>query len=144
MMISRSVYNLLLFIVMMCLSVGFVYGQTTQTIYYVGSDEIFPNPERGFSAYKSNAITPSYVASLRSQNVTVIQRIYTVPAYNDEPFPQDFLDLVTSDLAAARAGGAKCVLRFSYTNNQNGADAPLDIILAQIEQLGPILQFSPM
>ena len=45
-----------------------------------------------------------------------------------------------SDLDAARENGIKLVLRFSYTNNQNGADAALDTILLHISQLKPVLQ----
>jgi hypothetical protein len=40
----------------------------------------------------------------------------------------------------ARQGGMKVVLRFSYTNNIDGADAALDTIFKHIEQLGPIWQ----
>ena len=73
-------------------------------------------------------------------NVTVIQRIYTIPQYNDIPLPESFLTTVQTDLSTARLGGVKVVPRFSYTNNQNGEDAALDTILLHINQLAPILQ----
>ncbi len=110
------------------------------TITYQGTDEIFANPERGFSAYRSNPITISYINSLKSINVTVIQRIYTIPQYNDIPLPESFLNTVQTDLNTARLGGVKVVPRFAYTNNQNGEDAALDTILLHINQLAPILQ----
>jgi len=110
------------------------------TITYQGTDEIFFNPERGFSAYRSNPITLSFINILKASNVSVIQRIYTIPQYNDVPLPQDFLNTVEEDLNTARLGGIKVVPRFSYTNNQNGDDAALDTILLHINQLAPVLQ----
>jgi hypothetical protein len=110
------------------------------TITYQRTDEIFSNPERGFSAYRSNPITQSFINTLKPLNVTVIQRIYTIPQYNDIPLPESFLNIVRSDFNAARLGGVKVVPRFSYTNNQNGEDAALDTILLHINQLAPILQ----
>ena len=110
------------------------------TIFYEGTDTIFFNPERGFSAYRSNPITLSFINSLKAINVSVIQRIYTIPQYNDVPLPQTFLDIVQNDLNTSREGGVKLVMRFSYTNNQNGEDAALDTILLHINQLTPIFQ----
>lgn len=112
-----------------------------QTIVtYQPSDEIIFNPERGFSAYRDLSITPSFVSYLKNNKVSIIQRIYTIPQYNDVPLPESFLDLVKADLNNARNGGVKVVLRFSYTDDQNGADAALDTILLHINQLKPILQ----
>ncbi|HSD62209.1 MAG TPA: DUF4832 domain-containing protein [Ignavibacteriaceae bacterium] len=110
------------------------------TINYEGTDEIFLNPERGFSAYRSNPITLSFINTIKAENVSVIQRIYTIPQYNDVPLPQTFLDIVQADLNTAREGGVKLVMRWSYTNNQNGEDAALDTILLHINQLAPVLQ----
>lgn len=110
------------------------------TIFYNGTEDIIFNPERGFSAYRSNPVTLNFINTLKAQNISVIQRIYTIPQYNDVPLPQSFLDIVEADLNAAREGGVKLVMRFSYTNNQNGADATLDTILLHINQLTPVLQ----
>ncbi len=109
-------------------------------IVYQGTDEIIFNPERGFSAYRSNPITLSFINTLKASNISLIQRIYTIPQYNNIPLPQTFLNTVQADLNTARLGGVKVIPRFSYTNNQNGADAALDTILLHISQLAPILQ----
>ncbi|MGD8780838.1 MAG: DUF4832 domain-containing protein [Ignavibacteria bacterium] len=108
------------------------------TVFYEESDEIFRNPERGFSAARSSQISRSFINNIKDDNITVIQRIYTVPQFNSVLFTDDFLNLVESDLNTAREGGVKLVLRFSYTNNQNGDDAALELILSQIEQLKPV------
>ncbi|MGQ9798398.1 MAG: T9SS type A sorting domain-containing protein [Ignavibacterium sp.] len=113
-------------------------GQTTIT--YQGTDEIIFNPERGFSAYRDLPITSSYINLIKNDKISVIQRIYTIPQYRNTPLPESFLNTVRNDLNTARNGGVKVVMRFSYTNNQNGADAALDTILLHINQLSPILQ----
>jgi len=110
------------------------------TIYYEGTEDIFFNPERGFSAYRSNPVTQSFINILKSEYVSVIQRIYTIPQYNDTPLPESFLTTLQNDLNEARSGGVKLVLRFSYTNNQNGEDAALDTILLHINQLAPVFE----
>ncbi len=121
----------------------FVFNLSAQsTINYEGSDDIIFNPERGFSAYRSNPVTINFINTLKAQNISVIQRIYTIPQYNDIPLPQSFLDIVEADLNTAREGGVKLVMRFSYTNNQNGEDAALDTILLHINQLTPLFQQS--
>jgi hypothetical protein len=130
-------YKLKLLLLLLVLNFN-VFPQST--IFYEGTDEIFFNPERGFSAYRSNPITISFINSLKAINVSVIQRIYTIPQYNDLPLPQSFLDIVQNDLSTSREGGVKLVMRFAYTNNQNGEDAALDTILLHINQLTPIFQ----
>ncbi len=122
------------------LVVGLLLAQPHTVITYSASDEIITNPERGFSSYQDSKLSASLVRSLRNQHVSVIQRIYTIPQFNHSALSESFLQLVQDDLNAVRTGGGKVVMRFSYTDDQNGADAPLDTILKQIEQLKPILQ----
>ena len=137
-MIKYLLENMLKTLTFFLLVVVQITAQTT--IHYQGTDELFFNPERGFSAYRSSPITLSFINSLKPSNVSVIQRIYTIPQYNDVPLPQEFLNTVQADLNTARLGGVKVVPRFSYTNNQNGDDAALDTILLHINQLAPVFQ----
>jgi hypothetical protein len=109
-------------------------------INFAGSNEIFINPERGFSSQVVNAISMSLINSLKNQQVSVIQRIYTIPQFINTSLSEAFLLSVEADFNTARAGGMKLVLRFSYTNDQNGADAPLDVILTHISQLKPLFE----
>lgn len=115
-------------------------SEPNKVINFENTDEIFSNPERGFSSARSSELSLSFINNVKKLQVSVIQRIYTIPQFSNSLLTQDFLNIVESDLKTARDGGVKLVLRFSYTNNQNGADAPLDIILKQIEQLKPIFQ----
>ena len=130
----KKLFRILFFI----FSCTITFAQTT--IDYTKTDSLFFNPERGFTSQRSSALSSTLINSLKSQNISVIQRIYTIPQYHDKPLPESFLALVQSDLNTARENGIKLVLRFSYTNNQDGADAALDTILLHISQLKPILR----
>jgi hypothetical protein len=119
---------------------GLIFSQPHfNTIVYDSSDGIFPNPERGFSAYRDFPLSASFCQQLRSQAVSVVQRIYTVPQYVNDSLASSFLNLIQNDFNVARENGVKFVLRFSYTNDINGSDAPLDTILRHIDQLEPLL-----
>jgi len=120
-----------------------VFGQnpSQSTLLFEGTNELFPNPERGFSTYRSTAITESLIRSLRYSNITIVQRIYTIPSqFRVDSLSRDYLDMVEKDFNETRKGGAKIVIRFSYTENQIGADAPLNIVLKHISQLKPLFQ----
>ena len=114
-------------------------GNTSQ-INYTASDAHIFNPERGFTSQVSSGITLSLINTLKSQNISVIQRIYTIPQYRNSVLPESFLNQVEQDLQTARQGGMKLVMRFSYTDQQNGEDAPLDTILTHINQLQPVFE----
>jgi len=121
------------------LSVGVMMAQYTYTEhFYSPSNELFPNPERGFSAFRSSWLNAADIQSLRQNNITLIQRIHTMPQYNNGPLADSYLQNMVQDFNIARENGAKLLLRFSYTNNQNGADAPLQVILDQLDQLEPL------
>lgn len=137
-MLKYLLYNIFKTLIFLLLITFQVAPQTT--IKYQETDKIFFNPERGFSAYRSNPITLSFINLLKQNNISIIQRIYTIPQYNGIPLPQDFLNTVEEDFNTARLGGVKVVPRFSYTNNQDGDDTALDTILLHINQLTPILQ----
>jgi uncharacterized protein DUF4832/uncharacterized protein DUF4874/type IX secretion system substrate protein len=117
-----------------------LFSQNTTQINYSISDEIISNPERGFYAYRSEPITNWFMNSNKSNQISVIQRIYTIPEFIDKTLSDTFLNILRADLNMAREGGMKLVLRFSYTNSQTGADAPLDIITNHINQIQPIFQ----
>lgn len=137
---EKLVFKHLLWISLVLGGVLFAQSPPFTVIEYDSSGAIFPNPERGFSAYRSTPITLSFCQQLRNQNVAVIQRIYTIPQFVSDSLSASFLNLVQNDFQAAREGGMKLVLRYSYTNDINGDDAALDTILLHISQLQPLLQ----
>ncbi|NQV29835.1 MAG: DUF4874 domain-containing protein [Candidatus Marinimicrobia bacterium] len=121
-----------------CLLVISAIGQSFTDYTYTATDELFLNPERGLSAYKSSAVSANYALGLRNDGLTVAQRIYSTSSFRSDSLSVSFLSRVHNDLVAAREGGIKLVMRYSYTNSQTGADASLDWIRTHIDQLGPI------
>ncbi|MEX0679840.1 MAG: DUF4832 domain-containing protein [Balneolales bacterium] len=114
-------------------------------ISYEPTDEIFPNPERGF--YVRHNYTPGGspldVETLmegRDENITQIGRSYYIEEFRNSDLSQDFLDLLEEDFEAIREAGVKTYLRFRYSVSIGDPDAPLDRVLSHIEQLGPTFQ----
>ena len=53
-----------------------MFGQTFTDHTYTTTDEEFINPERGFSAYVSTALSTNYGLGLRQQGVSIAQMMY--------------------------------------------------------------------
>lgn len=70
----------------------------------------------------------------------MVQRIYTIPQFVNVPLSDTFLNTIDQDFDESRKGGVKLIMRFSYTDNINGEDAALDIILLHLDQLEPLLR----
>lgn len=112
---------------------------------YELSTEAFPNPERGFikmMGVKSGGqgLTTAQLNLLRGQNVTMILRLYYFDAYKDKPLDEAELKLIEDDFGIIREAGLKTILRFAYTDDMNGTDAPLNIIEQHLDQLKPIFE----
>ncbi len=112
---------------------------------YVVSDEMFPNPERGFFTYSeavpgNPTLAPNTLRSNRDENRTLIWRLYTIPSFRNADFTETFLNQLTGDFAAMREAGVKCILRFRYSTDIGDPDAPLEQVLRHIEQLKPIFE----
>lgn len=113
-------------------------------VNYQASNEVFSNPERGFVHQwevfsEGNAMSPSSLANLKSENVSLIWRMYYLEKFKTTPLSQVQLDLIKTDLGRLRDAGVKCVLRFAYTNAQDGTDASFAVISGHLDQLKPIM-----
>lgn len=118
--------------------------KTTTNITYQASNEVFLNPERGFMhSWEVNSEgDPMLVTSLnnlKNENVSIILRLYYLEKFKLIPLSQKELDLIKTDFTRLREAGLKCVLRFAYTNAQDGTDAPVEIVLAHIDQLKSVI-----
>lgn len=120
---------------------------STSEVTYMASDDKFPNPERGFYKYSESnlganpsALSEATLKSYRTQNITLIYRIFYLKAFRDKALSQEALDQIDADMATLRKSGIKCVLRFAYTSAINEADAPLDIVLQHLDQLKPVFE----
>lgn len=127
------------------------------TITYAESTSVIPNPQRGFyhhteTHYRADGSgwTPldrSTLDGYRAEGITQVLRVVYLEKFVNQPqLDHHFLDLLQQDYATARAAGVSVITRFAYV--QGGAwpyeppygDAPLDVVLAHIRQLGPILR----
>lgn len=116
-------------------------GLTTVT-YQLSNDEI-ANPERGLYTqhevfYKKYARL-SDMRQWRSQGKTLVQLMYYLPEFRDRDFPELFITQLEVDLQSVRDARMKAILRFAYTDKQNGADAPMHIIKRHLDQIKPVL-----
>ena len=120
-------------------------NSTDKEIQYEQSNDVFPNPERGFIHHietnsEGPGLNPSGLAALKTENVSMILRLYYLEKFKDKPISSAEISLIRSDFQKLRDAGVKCVLRFAYTNNMNVADAPLVIISQHLDQLKPLFE----
>ncbi|WP_120694489.1 DUF4832 domain-containing protein [Mycetocola zhujimingii] len=127
------------------------------TVQYEESAGVIANPERGFydhteTHYRADGsgyvpLNRAEIEAFRTEGVTQILRVFYLEKFVNTPtLDPEFLALVQADYDTAREAGISVITRFAYV--QGGAwpyepphgDAPLDIVLAHIEQLTPILR----
>ena len=117
-------------------------NQHTTTITYQSSDEQFPNPERGFYKYSDNnsSLSQSTLNSYRTNNYTLLFRYFYLDNYRNSALPQNVLNQFDNDMSIIRNSGMKCIVRFAYNDDPSKEDAPLNIVLQQLDQLKPYLE----
>jgi hypothetical protein len=128
-----------------CKKAGNEVDQNIATIQYEQSLDIFPNPERGFMHMvdvksEGEGLNPMWLANLRTNNVTLIMRQFYLNKFKDTAISDAQFQLMNSDMQLIRDAGLKCVLRFAYTDDMAGTDAPLTIVLQHIDQLKPFFE----
>lgn len=116
-----------------------------EKVTYTASNEIFTNPERGFMhTWQVNsegaAMTAASLSNLKKENVSLILRLYYLEKFKTSALSQAQLDLIKTDFTRLREAGLKCVLRFAYTDAQDGSDASVAVISGHLDQLKPILE----
>ena len=115
---------------------------------YVESDKIFPNPERGFYAvvdYFSASRPPLGQKAIETQrflNKTIFYIGFYLTDYIESDISEEYLNLIRGTMEALRTGGAKCVMRFAYSDSetQKPWDAKPEIVQRHIQSIKPILQ----
>lgn len=132
---------------------------------YEPSDADFVNPERGFYKYsetRSGNYNPLSVNALKgyrngvstgaySTMSSLVFRYFVMEDFVDAPISEAYLSNVRADFETAREAGVKLIPRFTYTTSaQSGdcsegficppyGDAPKEVVLGHIAQLGPLL-----
>lgn len=113
------------------------------------SDSDVTNPERGFYypcnfTYSSNALSVSEVKSQRLKGRTLFYVQYRLDKCMSSDIPDDYLSKMQKNFDVLREGGAKCILRFCYKENESESNKPWDAeekwVMRHIEQVKPLLQ----
>ena len=117
-------------------------------IPFIESDDIFPNPERGFyfvQSFKSasaSLLTASKIESNRLQNRTICYLGFYPKRYMDGHIAEDFLQMVRNNMQVLRDNGAKCIMRFAYSDSEKETpwDPTPEVVQMHISDIKPILQ----
>ena len=115
---------------------------------YVETDDVFPNPERGFyfvNSYHSASDSPmnsKITQAQRSLNRTLVYMGYYPKEYMNGDIAPEFLELMRKNLQVLREGGVKCILRFAYSDSESERpwDPKPEIVQKHIQNITPVLQ----
>jgi hypothetical protein len=114
-------------------------------ITYEASNAIFPNPERGFiKTYpvysEGESLNLPQLKLLRGQNVSLILRVFYFDKFKNQALSPAELLLIQTDIDKIGEAGLKVILRFAYTDDIAGTDAPLSVIEQHLDQLKPLFE----
>ena len=107
------------------------------------------NPERGFYypytfSSSSKSLSTSEVKSKRKAGHTILFTQYRLDKWMTSDLPDDLISSMQKTFDALREGGAKCILRFCYKQNNSESSKPWDAeekwVMRHIEQVKPLLQ----
>jgi hypothetical protein len=116
------------------------------TVEYTASDALFPNPERGFYKYSDcqlgagSTLSETTLKQYRERSITLLFRYFYLKNFRSAPLSTQALEAFDRDMAVIRRGGAKCIVRFTYSSAADEPDAPLSIFSQHIDQLKPLLE----
>lgn len=114
-----------------------------KSVTYRQSNDEIANPERGlYTQLECNAtesVSLSSLVKLRSEGKTLVQLMYYLPQYRNTDLPETFATKLSADLNLVEQAGLKAILRFAYTDSQEGEDAPMNIIKRHLDQIKPTL-----
>lgn len=117
-------------------------------IKFTETDELFPNPERGFyftQSFKSataSRLQPSKIESNRLQNRTICYLGFYPKQYMNGDISEEFLQMVRENMQILRENGAKCIMRFAYSDSEGEKpwDPTPEVVQKHISNIKPILQ----
>lgn len=108
------------------------------SVTYAILDQPIANPERGLVQYV-DITDPNDIAFVSGLGVTLANARIHLDAYRFRPIDPAFITSLERGFDRIRRAGLKLILRFQY-NNGSGADPPLAIVIAHLDQLAPILE----
>ena len=121
------------------------------TLSFVPADGAVVNPERGHYYprnifAKTSALKSSEVKAKRLEGITLWYLGFYLTTFMKGDISSSYLDKIQACLDAVREGGAKCVLRFAYSDGytegtpMNNEDPEVSVVMRHIDQIKPILQ----
>ncbi|MGL4609562.1 MAG: DUF4832 domain-containing protein [Trueperaceae bacterium] len=135
--------------------------ETSVTINYAASNDVFPNPERGFFVQRSGwdrVLNPDWedlsfetLQQARQNGYSLVRVYYMIPEFKGGSFSQEFLDTFATQLDHARQVGVKLIPLFSYSwpkdndyanhpEQFENQDASVEDVTRHLDQLKPIIQ----
>lgn len=113
----------------------------TKVDYLVSTAQI-TNPERGFYHEQGQCDSGAYnLAKLKgyrtNEQGTLVLCVFYLSNFKNAPISRSVLDFWQSQMDTVRAAGLKAVVRFAYTTNTVGDDAPVSRVLSHLDQLAP-------
>lgn len=124
-------------------------------VKFTATDEQIANPERGmysgtgFSSESQSPISLNVLKAGRAENRTLYMLEFWLKDFFESDISENYLQLIRKNLDLFRTGGAKCILRFGYSDGIKDLSKPYESgpfdpteerVLRHIEQLKPILQ----
>lgn len=111
-----------------------------QTVTFTQSNEDFLNPGQGF--YVSPKPSEMNVTQLTNFVNYWKTRLFLyspdLSPYRNATLPASYLATLNAQLAAARSAGVKLIIWPQYNSDSGGADAPINLALQHIQQLGAV------
>ena len=121
-----------------------------EAVEFTASDENIPNPERGFYSpvefhnSSRSPISKNTVEAGRRFGRTLFLFEFHLTDYVDCDISEDYLTMMRKNFQGLRDNGAKCILRYAYSNGNSTLDKPWDAteeqVLRHVAQIKPILQ----
>ena len=117
-------------------------------ISFTECDDIFPNPERGFyfvqnfKSASASLLTASKIEQNRLQNRTICYLGFYPKKYMNGHIADDFIQMVRNNMQVLRENGAKCIMRFAYSDSENEKpwDPTPEVVQMHIADIKPVLQ----
>lgn len=117
-------------------------------ISFTECDDIFPNPERGFyftQSFKSasaSLLTASKIEQNRLQNRTICYLGFYPKKYMNGHISDDFIQMIRKNMQVLRENGAKCIMRFAYSDSESEKpwDPTPEVVQKHIADVKPVLQ----
>lgn len=121
------------------------------TVSFTPAEGTVTNPERGHYDPKdfwsnTGALKASEVKASRLQGRTLWYLGFYLNSFMKGDISEAYLKKIQDCMDALREGGAKCILRFAYSNSytegtsRDKEDPEVSVVLRHVEQLKPLLQ----